>query len=63
MNATIKASLEAIRASGLSNMLDFNSVQRIANDREFYELVVWMEDHKKDYIHFILTGIEPEEDI
>jgi hypothetical protein len=63
MNAEIKACLEVIRASGLSNMLDFTAVQRIANDREFYELVVWMEDHKKDYIHFILTGIEPEDDV
>jgi len=31
-------------------------VQRIANDMEFYELVVYLEEHRREYAHFILTG-------
>ena len=48
----------AIRDTGLTNMFDVVAVQRIANDMGFYELVVYLEEKRKEYVHFILTGEE-----
>lgn len=39
-------------------MLDTNLVQRLAYERDFYELVVFLEEHKKEYVNFILYGDE-----
>ncbi len=33
-------------------------VQWIANREGFYELVVYLIEHKKEYANFILTGTE-----
>lgn len=56
MSKTVKKQILAIRDSGLTNMFDVRMVQRIANDLGFYELVVYLEEHSKEYVHFILTG-------
>ena len=56
MSETVKKQILAIRDTGLSNMFDVRTVQRIANDRSFYELVVYLEEHRREYAHFILTG-------
>lgn len=56
MTDSIKKQILAIRATGLTNMFDVNMVQRLAYDRGFYELVVYLEEHRKEYVHFILTG-------
>ena len=45
----------AIRDTGLTNMFDVVAVQHIANDMGFYELVVYLEENRKEYAHFILT--------
>ena len=45
-----------IRESGKVNMFDVPGVQQEANEREFYELVVFLEEHRKKYAEFILTG-------
>ena len=37
-------------------MFDVNAVQRLAYKRDFYELVFFLEEHRKDYVHFILTS-------
>ena len=50
--------LMEIRDSGLTNMFDTNTVQRLAYDREMYELVTYVEEHKKEYVHFIMYGTE-----
>ena len=47
-----------IRDSGLTNMFDTNMVQRLAYDRDYFEMVTYIEDHKKEYAHFIMTGTE-----
>lgn len=47
-----------IRSGGKSNMLDLKTVQRLAYDEDFYELVVYIEEHPKEYFHFIMTGRE-----
>lgn len=56
MNEKIKEQILSIRESGISNMFDVNRVQYEANERGFYELVVYLIDHKAEYTHFILTG-------
>ena len=37
-------------------MFDVPMVQYIANDMRFYELVVFLEEHRGEYVHFILMG-------
>jgi len=56
MTEEVKRQILAIRDSGLTNMMDANMVQRLANDNNFYELVIFIEEHRKEYVHFILTG-------
>lgn len=48
----------AIRASGKTNMFDIPTVQRLAYDEGFYELVTYLEEHRDKYVHFILRGRE-----
>ena len=56
MEEKVKEQILAIRDTGLTNMFDLPVVQRLAYERDFYELVCWLEDHKKEYVRFILTG-------
>jgi len=56
MTETIKEQIIAIRNTGLTNMFDVNMVQRLAHERDFFELVIFIEEHRKEYVHFILTG-------
>ena len=58
MTEEIREQIMAIRDTGLTNMFDLNAVQRLAYEREFYELVMYLEDHKPQYVKFILTGQE-----
>lgn len=56
MDEKVKEQILVIRDTGLTNMFDLPMVQRLAYERDFYELVCWLEDHKKEYVRFILTG-------
>ena len=56
MTDKIKKQILAIRDTGLTNMFDDPTVQRIAYDMAFYELVTYLEEHRREYAHFILTG-------
>ena len=56
MNTKIKKQILAIRATGRTNMFDVPMVQYIANEMQFYELVIYLEEHRKEYVQFILTG-------
>ena len=56
MTEKIKEQIIAIRDTGLTNMFDTNTVQRLAYERNFYELVVLIEENRKEYVHFILYG-------
>ncbi len=56
MTETIRQQIESIRRSGETNMLDVNMVQRIANRRHYYGLVVYLEEHRKEYVKYIFTG-------
>ena len=56
MTEKVREQILNIRATGLTNMFDMNMVQRLAFDSGFYELVNYLEDHRGEYVHFILTG-------
>lgn len=56
MTEKIKEQILAIRESGITNMFDVNRVQCEANQRGFFELVVFLIDHQTEYSRFILTG-------
>jgi hypothetical protein len=56
MTEKIRQQILTIRATGKCNMLDTYSVQYLANQMNFYELVIYVEEHRKDYTHFIMTG-------
>ena len=58
MNETIRNQILAIRDTGLTNMFDVHMVQRLAFERGFYELVTFIEEHRKEYVRFILYGEE-----
>ena len=53
---TVKEQILAIRATGETNMFDVPMVQQIANREGYYELVIFLIDHTKEYVHFIMTG-------
>ncbi len=56
MTETVKQQIMAVRDTGEANMLDTRMVQYIANREGFFELVIYIEDHRKEYVYFILTG-------
>jgi len=57
MTEKIKEQILAVRATGATNMFDAQTVQRIAFDSGYYELVNFIEDDVKAYVRFILTGL------
>ncbi|MEI6132430.1 MAG: DUF5049 domain-containing protein [Bacillota bacterium] len=56
MSEKVMEQILAIRDSGVCNMFDTTYVQQEANRLEFFELVLFIEDHKGEYVHFIMTG-------
>jgi hypothetical protein len=56
MDGKVKEQILAIRDTGLTNMFDLPRVQRLAFDRGFYELVLFIEEHRGEYVRFIMTG-------
>ena len=56
MDEKAKEQILAIWDTGLTNMFDVNTVQRLAYEQDFYELVLYLEDHRKEYVKFIMTG-------
>ena len=56
MTEKIREQILAVRKTGRSNMFDVPMVQNIANAMRFYELVIFLEEHRGEYVHFILTG-------
>lgn len=58
MDSKVKEQILAVRDTGLSNMFDTRTVQRIAHEMNFLELANFLEEYKDKYIRFILTGEE-----
>ncbi len=58
MTDEVRKQILAIRDTGLTNMFDTRTVQRIALEMNFFDLVVFLEEHRDKYVRFILTGEE-----
>ena len=58
VSSKVKEQILAVRDTGLVNMFNVNGVQRIAFENDYYELVCFIEENKKDYANFILHGEE-----
>lgn len=56
MTHTIREQILVIRAEGATNMFDTKTVQRIAFEKGFHELVDFIETDRRAYARFILTG-------
>ena len=56
MNEKVVSKIMDIRNSGQVNMFDVPSVQRMAFEMGFYELVCFIEEDRAAYVRFILTG-------
>lgn len=56
MDEKIKEQILYVRSTGLTNMFDVMMVQKLANEFGFYELVIFLEKNKEEYVHFILYG-------
>ena len=56
MTEKVKNQIHAVRETGRTNMFDTDMVQVIADENEFYDLVVFIEERKSEYVRFILTG-------
>ena len=54
--------LEAVRASGLINMLDRPGVARLARLMEFPEAAEWVENHPTAYATGVFRGFKAEEE-
>ena len=58
MTEKIKEQILIIRDSGKVNMFPVNEVQHLAYEQKLYDLVLFIEDYRKEYVHFILYGKE-----
>ncbi|MDD2979152.1 MAG: DUF5049 domain-containing protein [Hespellia sp.] len=58
MDKKVKEQILKIRATGSTNMFDVPRVQRMAFESDFYELVCFLDEYRKEYVQFILTGEE-----
>lgn len=56
MTEKVREQILAIRKTCRTNMFDVPMVQYIANEMRFYELVVFLEERRSEYVHFIFTG-------
>lgn len=60
MSKTIKEQIIAIRDLGETNMFDIKTVQCIADREGYSQLVVYIEEHKEEYLNFIMNGDKEE---
>ena len=58
----VREGILAVRATGRTNMFLIPAVQRIAMDLGYYDTVIWIEENRKAYCRFIMTGEEPAEE-
>ena len=52
----IKQQIIKVQQTGRTNMFDTKMVQVIANEMGLYELVCFIEEEKKSYAKFVMTG-------
>jgi len=60
--ALVWQGIDAVRLSGLTNMLDRPEVVRIARELDFTEAAGWIEAHPKEYAEGVFLGFVVEPD-
>ena len=60
--ALVWQGIDAVRLSGLTNMLDRPEVVRIARELDFTEAAGWIEAHPKEYAEGVFRGFVVEPD-
>ena len=58
MNEKVKEQILSIRDTGLTNMFDVHKVSQLAKNMGYYDLVLFLQYNRAEYVHFILTGEE-----
>ena len=58
MDSKVKEQILAIRETGLTNMFDILKVSKLAKNRGYYDLVLFLQYNRAEYVKFILTGDE-----
>ena len=56
----LKHQIKMIQDSGETNMFDTYCVQYLANQRGYHELVIFLEEHRSEYVKFIFSGDEAD---
>jgi len=60
MTDKVREQILKVRDTGKTNMLDTCMVQRIGLKMRLYEMVIFIEENKTEYVNFILHGDEKE---
>lgn len=58
MTDKVREQILKVRETGKTNMFDTRMVQRIGLDMHLYEMVIFIEENKTEYVNFILYGDE-----
>ncbi len=56
MTDTIRNQILAVCATGQTNMFAVKSVQRLAYEMDYFELVNFIDEHRDEYTRFIANG-------
>lgn len=58
MTDKVREQILKVRETGKTNMFDIYTVQRIGLKMGFYDMVIFIEENKGEYVNFILHGDE-----
>ena len=58
MTDKVREQILIVRETGKTNMLDIYMVQRLGLQKRFYEMVIFIQENKSEYVNFILYGDE-----
>jgi len=58
MTDNVREQILKVRDTGKTNMLDTHMVQRIGLDMHLYDMVIFIEENRSEYVNFILHGDE-----
>lgn len=56
MTDKVREQILKVRDTGKTNMLDTTMVQRIGLNMHLYEMVIFIEENRTEYVNFILYG-------
>ena len=60
MTDKVREQILQVRDTGKTNMLDTYTVQRIGLKMRLYDMVIFIEENRDEYVNFILYGDEKE---